>query len=430
MKTLQDFLTEKGISIEDFNKKSGDEKASLYNELNKVNAEAFKALKENTDANSQEVKDAIEQISKLRLEQVKSLNDSIKAQGLAIKKISEKISTDVSLTEKGTIVEGLKANIDNLLKLKNGGAGESKTGQFSFKVAGNMTLTGNVSGGNVPVEQREAGVNRIARRRTFIAELINAGVATSNLISWVEQALPDGVAGGTAEGALKNQIDFDLVVKNEAVKKRTAFIKVSTEMLDDVDFMRSEIDNELMVRLGLDVDSQTLTGNNVGQNLNGLVTQQTPFAAGTFAVSVPNANLVDVLVVAIDQIAAANHMASAIVLNGRDVTALKLQKVSATDKRYIDRLAIIAGQLSLDGIPIYENNGMTVGTFLVMDGTKATVFSKGDITIDFNLDSDDFTKNLRTVLAEWRGLVRIKSNDATAFVGGNIATSILAIKAP
>ena len=38
-----------------------------------------------------------------------------------------------------------------------------------------------------------------------------------------------------------------------------------------------------------------------------------------------------------------------------------------------------------------------------------------------------FTKNLRTILAEWRGLSLVKNNDRTAFVKGTFATDIAAI---
>ena len=94
---------------------------------------------------------------------------------------------------------------------------------------------------------------------------------------------------------LKNQIDFDLVVASETVVKRTAFIKVSDEMVDDISFMASEINNELMRELLKDVENQVYQGNGVAPNMNGIRTVATAFAAGSFAGTVDNANIVDVL---------------------------------------------------------------------------------------------------------------------------------------
>jgi hypothetical protein len=109
-------------------------------------------------------------------------------------------------------------------------------------------------------------------------------------------------------------------------------------------------------------------------------------------------------------------------MNPADVNKLLLIKASATDKRYIDRLIMIAGNMSLDGIPIIKTTLVTAGTYLIGDFTKAFVYSKGMIDVQVGLENDDFTKNLVTILAEWRGLALVKTNDRTAFVTGVFAT--------
>lgn len=425
MKTLNDFLTEKGIEMSAFEKMEGDAQAKLYVEYNNELKESYKALEEKVgdSATKEELKALGEAIEKAREEQVEHLNATLKTMGLAIKNAKDVSKDDVSLTSKESLSKGLEEKAEELKAMS-----ETGQGKVTMKVVGDMTIIGNVSGGNVPVEQREAGVNNIARRRTFIRELISNGVATSNLISWVEQTGVEGTPAGTVEGTLKNQIDFDLVVVSSAVKKRTAYIKVSTEMLGDIDFMRSEINNELTQRLSLDIDDQILNGDNVGQNLNGIIPQATAWSAGAFATSVVDPNIADVLTVADNQIEVANHMASVYVVHPTDMTALRLAK--STDAQYVDRLQDVAGQMSLDGIPVVKNTGIAQDTFLAMDGSKASVFSKGEMTIQVGLDSDDFTKNMRTVLIEWRGLNRIKGNDTTAFVTGTVSTSITALLKP
>jgi len=425
MKTLNDFLTEKGIEMSAFEKMEGDAQAKLYVEYNTALKESFKDLeaKVGISATKEELTALASEISKAREEQVEHLNATLKTMGLAIKNAKDVSKDDVSLTSKESLTKGLEEKAEELKAMS-----ETGQGKVTMKVVGDMTIIGNVSGGNVPVEQREAGVNNIARRRTFIRELISNGVATSNLISWVEQTGVEGAPAGTVEGTLKNQIDFDLVVVSSAVKKRTAFIKVSTEMLGDIDFMRSEINNELTQRLALDIDDQILNGNNAGQNLNGIIPQSTAWAAGAFATSVVDPNIADVLTVADNQIEVANHMTSVYVVHPTDMTALRLAK--ATDAQYVDRLQDVAGQMSLDGIPVVKNTGIAQDTFLAMDGSKASVFSRGEMTIQVGLDSDDFTKNMRTVLVEWRGLNRIKGNDTDAFVTGTVSTSITALLKP
>lgn len=416
-------------SADELSKMDAEGLAGYYTELNTHKANEMNALIE-AKASKEDIESLRTELSESRDQQMKQLNAVLETQGLAIKRLSAVEKEERAKNMYDGVKEALSHNAEKLSNLKAEDKSTASTSGFSFKAAGTMLISTNVSGGNVPVEQREAGLNRIARRNPFILDLVNRGTAVSNVISWVEQQNPDGGAGGTDEGAAKNQADFDLVVVSESVVKRTVFIKVSTEMLDDIDFMASEINNELIQLLLLDVDSQVLGGNGTAPNLQGIIGQATAFAGGTFAGTVDNANLVDVLTVAMNQIMIANHEANNIVLHPSDVTALKLIKVSTTDKRYIDRLVDVAGGLSLDGVRIVQNTGITAGTYLVGDFTKSTVFDKGALSIDVGMSGDDFVQNLRTILAEWRGLQRIKGNDTTAFVTGTIATDAAVLETP
>jgi len=427
MKTLNQFLETKGMKKEEFDGMTAEKKAEVYNELNELNAKAYNELKDKVEkgASSEDLEALKKDLADARDEQFKQLNETLAVQGLAIKNATSMNKGDVSLTNLQSVEKGLEDNAEALKRMAEGDKRES----VSFKAAGTMLISGNVSGGNVPVEQRIAGVNNIASRRVRLLDIVSRGTASSNVISWVYQANKDGAAGGTAEGALKNQIDFDLVVTSESVKKRTAFIKVSTEMIGDIDFMRSEINNELMRELLKDIESQVYSGTGLTTNLTGIKTVATAFAAGSFALAVDNANEVDVLTVAANQIAIAEQARPThILMNPSDVTKLKMVKVSSSDKRYVERLAMVAGNLSLDGIPILETTLVTVGTYLIGAFDMATVYDKGAISIEIGRDADDFTKNLVTVLAEWRGLCVVKNNDRTAFVTGTFATDMAALE--
>lgn len=422
------FIELKGSEWELFKKEATAEQLAEY--FSAKNEAKVKALEEAIEKRaSKEDIDALKnELTKDRIEQMKSLNEVLKEQGLMIKKLSEKEKEEKGAV-KGSVLAGLESVKDQLKDLSSGKSKDWVS--FSAKVAGTMTISGNVSGGNVPVEQRLPGLDTIASRRIRLMDLVSRGVAQSRVISWVSQANKDGAAGGTSEGALKNQIDFDLVVTSQSLKKRTAFIKVSDEMLDDVDFMNTEINNELIRELMKDIENQVYQGDNTGNNLNGIRTIASAFAAGTFALTVDNANFVDVLRVAINQIDIADQdAATAILAHPSDVTALLLIKASSTDRRYIDALQIVGGQLMLDGIPIIKTTLVTQDEYLVGSFPNATVWDKGEIDIEVGLDSDDFTKNLRTVRAEWQGLNIVKTNKRPSFVAGTISTDAAALETP
>lgn len=415
--------TFKEKTVEEISKLDDEEVVKYYRDLNVSNR---KKLQEAIDSKASK-----DDIDKLKTEIIEANDKKFDAfekalieQGKAMTIISKTGESKTSLRlfkEQVTI-----ALTDNLEKLKALKGDDALTSAFSFKVAGTMLTSTNVSGGNVPLEEREAGINGIARRRTFMFDLVARATTDSTTISWVEKQNVDGSAGGTTEGATKNQIDFDLVVVKESIKKRTAYIKVSDEMIDDIPFMASEINNELLEVVALDADSQIFGGDGIGNNLNGVVTQATPFAAGVHALAVEAANEVDVLVAGIDQVEVANFMPNFIVLHPSDVAKMLL--IKASDNNYIERLIFVNGTLSLDGIPIIKNTGVPSGDFLIGDFTKAGLFEKEGLNVQIGLDGNDFTKNLRTVRAEWRALLRIKGNDTPAFVTGTFATAKAALE--
>jgi hypothetical protein len=202
-------------------------------------------------------------------------------------------------------------------------------------------------------------------------------------------------------------------------------------MLDDIDFMQTAINDELTRELLKAVESGAYSGSGVSPQLNGVKTVATAFAPGSFAGAIDNANNVDVLTVAMDQIALAEQgMANAIFMNPSDVTALKMVKVSSTDKRYVERLAMVGGSLSLDGVAIIPTTLVAQDEYLVGDFSKAFMLQKGGIDIEIGYNADNFVKNFKTIRAEWRGVVYVKHNDRTAFVEGTFSTDIASLETP
>ena len=412
-KTFSEFLASKSIEQIKFDALTAEEKAGLYNEYNTELKSYIETLEKNVDgkATKEDLAQAVSDLNKTRVEQMETLNKALTEMGLAIKAGAEGQKVE---SIKG-LHEMLKDNKEKISSLKNGKDGFD----FEVKAVGTMLESTNVSGGNVPVEQRIAGLNIIPSRRIRLMDLVSRGTATSNIISWVYQSDKEGSAGGTVEGALKNQIDFNLVVASQNVVKRTAFIKVSTEMLDDIDFIETEINNELLRELNKDIELTAYSGDNIAPNMNGLSTVATAFSAGYFALSVDNANNVDVIDVALNQIDIAEQdPANAILMHPSDVTALRLIKLSATDKRYLFE----DGVATINGVAIIKTTLVTAGTYLVGAFNLATLYDKGSIRIEMGLDGDDFTKNLRTIIAEYRGAMVVKNNDRTAFVKGVFAT--------
>ena len=344
------------------------------------------------------------------------------SQGAAIKSAVEKLTKTESSQSK-SILEQLKEKKEELSRYKNG-----ESVKITLKAVGDMSIAGNVTG-QIPQAERLPGMNMVASREIKFLDVLQSGTISSNLVEWVYQSGKEGTAGQTVEAALKNQIDFDLLVGSQKVEKTTAYITITDEMLDDVEFMATEINNELNRELLKAVETGAYGGSGTSPQLNGVFTTATAFAAGTFALAVDNANEVDVLTVAANQIKIAEQgMPNYIFMNPSDVTTLKMVKVSSTDKRYVERLAMVAGSLSLDGVPIVETTLVDAGQYLIGDFTKAHIRTKAGVSIDVGYTGDNFIKNFKTIRAEWRGVVYVKNNDRTAFVKGVFAADKAALE--
>ena len=393
---MEEIIKELGLKI-DAMKKDSVSKAELI--------EAMSAVKE-LETKGEEVATL-----KTDLEEIALKVLQLETKGNA-NNVPESIST--LLTEKA---EELKA-----MKDKSGASV-----QITLKAVGTMGLATNVTG-QVPQAEREAGITRIVTRNPFVLQLVNVGTIMSNVWEWVEQKNREGGSAMTAEGAAKSQADFDLVVASANVKKVTAYIKVTKEMLDDVELMRSEIDQELTELINLKIDDQLLNGTGLAVNLTGINTNATAWAAGSFALAIPTPTKWDVLRTAINQVRVNLFEPNYILMHPTDVTGMELSKDS-TGQYIMPPFAALDGTV-VSGIRVVANTGIALDSFLVGDFTKAGVRFKEGLTINVGYENDDFTKNLVTILAEARLVQRVKSNHYGAFVKGVLSTSITALTKP
>jgi len=416
---FKEYLVSK--KVEDISTLDAEKQAELYNDFNEASKAAIesaielKASKEDVDAMKSE-------LSETMTKQFVALQTVLKEQGLYMKKIAKSDSIkEVPLNKL------LADNKDALAKLK-GSSNSADNVKMTLKAVGDMSIAGNTTG-QVPQADRNPIIGDVKSRSIKLMDLVTIGSIGSNLKEWMYVANEEGAAGATGEGLIKNQIDFEIIVGSQKVEKITAYITITDEMLDDVEQMRTLINNKLTTELNKSLEQGVFDGSGVSPILNGIDTVSPVFAAGTFALTVDNANEVDVLQVASNQIEIANQdMATAILMHPSDVTALLLTKMSSTDKRYVERLQMIAGTLSFDGIPVVKTTLVTVGEFLMGDFTKAKVDFKQGVTIEVGYNADNFVKNYKTIRAEVRAVCYVENNDRTAFVKGVFATAKAALE--
>ena len=194
-------------------------------------------------------------------------------------------------------------------------------------------------------------------------------------------------------------------------------------MLADLAFVRSEINTELMEAIEQNIDFSLVNGAG-GNDLNGLLGNIPNFSAGTFAGTIPGANIMDLIRICKAQIEAANFVPTHVVLNPEDVAKIELTKTSTGEYTYP---AFWDANMRVAGLVVVSSNNITAGTMIVGDFTKFNIKFREDMNMSVGYENDDFTRNMVTILCEARLVSYVKGNDVNAFVESDIATDIALI---
>lgn len=281
-----------------------------------------------------------------------------------------------------------------------------------FAVAAPEFKAPNTIGGwtaGVPVlTDYDRTIVRAKRERPVIADLLGSGAISGNAISYFVEGALTGDFGTVAEGATKPELQFgNPTAVVDALKKLAGWTKFSDELIEDADFLKTEIDVRMLYRLAMVEESQLLNGNGTGQNLLGLLNRS---GVQTEAAANP-ADRADAVFRAMTKVATATDLtADGIVINPLDYQAFRLSKDG--NGQYFGG-GYFQGQYGNGGVPeqpplwglrTVVTPAVAAGTVLVGAFSQgATVYRKGGVRVDAaNTNEADFINNLVTLRVEER----------------------------
>jgi HK97 family phage major capsid protein len=167
-------------------------------------------------------------------------------------------------------------------------------------------------------------------------------------------------------------------------------------MLNDFDYMESEIRNLLERDLMLVVDQKLLTGDGGSVEPKGLITGASAYVGTDLDGTITTPTNPDAIRAAILQMRLLNFKPDVVLLNPSDVAAIDLIKTS--DGHYIK----VETDAVMQNVRVIETNEVEAGNFLLLDTAKWFVRILEGLEIQFGFENDDFSKNLVTVIAELR----------------------------
>ena len=297
----------------------------------------------------------------------------------------------------------------------------AKTGSASLHVKNTLTtLTTDAAGsvGDGVQATRLPGVINVPQRRMTIRDLVAPGRMDGNTQEYVIEdgdiASVGAGAGMVAEGDVKPATSAQLDLRTVTARVIAANMKASRQALDDVSFLRSMIDQRLLYKLAFREEAQMLAGDNIGQNLHGIIPQAAAFSAPH---SVTGETPIDRVRLAILQVALQEYPGDGIVLHPTDWSKIETTKNAGGD--YV--IGNPQGNLAptLWGLPVVATQAIAANTFLVgAFRLGAQVFDRWDARVETGYVNDDFTRNLVTILAEQRLAFAVYR--PTAFVTGAV----------
>lgn len=244
-------------------------------------------------------------------------------------------------------------------------------------------------------------------RRPTVSSLLGVGRISGTGVTYYVEGPAEGDFKTVAEGAPKPQLHIvNPTSVTDRVKKIAGWFNTSDEMIEDVPFFVSEINNRGLYMLGLQEEFQLLNGDGTGDNLLGMLNR-----SGVQTLTQGSDTAANAIFRATTAVQTATGLTpDGIIINPVDYQELRLGKDSSG--QYYGG-GYFAGQYGVDGMPLQPpvwgyptvvSPAVAAGTVIVGALKVATtVYRKGGIRVEStNSHGENFTSNIVTTRIEER----------------------------
>ena len=400
--------------------------AELLAKVKEAGAEGFKekAAELASKLTALEAKDA--EASKL-VEALKNNLALVEAELKAFKEKGGELSP-LAKSIKSQITEQLeakKADWENFKSKTSNGFGLKIKAATNMLESSNITSTG-ATNAYVPKPDIRPGYIDLVRNLPLIEQYANGGATSSALMVWVDKYNAQGTAAATAEGVSLPLVSTAIKTETTQAVLEGAYITVSLQMLNDIDFMAAMIEQELMYKVNIQVDNDLLSATGGANALNGILNYAVAFISTAIATS--NPNNFDAIRAVIGQQRSLNFYPTHVFINPIDAANMDVVKDLYGRPIAQEYKQIGAdGQETIFGLKKVESPQIAAGTFLVADMSKFFVFNYEAFEIQYGWVNDNLIKNLITITGQRRLHSFASLNHLNAFVTGSFATVKAAI---
>lgn len=322
--------------------------------------------------------------------EVKALEDKITALG-------DKASKDDVEAVK-SLAEGIQETLDLLdVKVQNlgkGGASQMETKSFNQVLAETIednkdAIQNFKSGQNLRLEMKAVGDMSAAVNfpdaaglytqqrglyvppfeQTFLGDILPGATSAGTGIVYPERNGGEGSIDEWDGTEDKAQVDYDFIKREISFAWLAGILIIEREMLDDISWLTSYIQNQLLLDLKTRENAFILN-----RATTGLLAKATAYN-GTYTTAVER--LVDAAYGQLPEDTFGQHRATHFVMRPRDTVKIGLNQASGSGEFDLPQgtVGFAAGALNLSGIQTVATTSMAANNFLAMDA-RATQFVK------------------------------------------------------
>jgi HK97 family phage major capsid protein len=374
-------------------------------------------------ATKEEIKDLVSK------EEYAKVEEAARKQGEEITALKAQLESakPVDNSVRGQVTKWMEKNKEAIEKIKKGQKADLEALTIN-KVAITMTEAASLnSSAFLPNAQVLPGFNDLIRQQPTFWDYIPKARTSANPLVWVNKTNKQGNATFIGEGVLKPLASFELETETSTAKKVAERMKVSTEMLHDVDGLVSMIEGELRYEVLIAASTAVLTGTASATVPAGITTLASAFTLTTVTTTDPNN--ADAIRAAIAQLASLYFTSNIVaIINPIDAANMDLTKADTSGVYMLPPFVTADGRY-IAGVPVIESTEIAVGFLLIGDLSKYKISILQDFHIMWGWENDDFSKNLVTVIGEMRFHQYMSANHTGAFIYESFADIKTAITA-
>lgn len=244
--------------------------------------------------------------------------------------------------------------------------------QREVKNVGDMSIAANFPGA-VSLYQQVGSLIQSTYNRVWLSDVLPNGTSNASSILYPkENGGEGGAALWTDPSQDKAQIDYDLTTTSAFFKWIAGFVVVDRDMLDDIQFLLSYLQNKMLVSLKTAENSFILNGSSDTNPVTGLLDAATAYS-GSY--TKPVDRIIDAAYGQIAEDTDQFYTGTTVILRPRAAVAIGLNKSEGSVEYDLPAgsAAFANGKLALAGLDTPLTTAIAANTFVALD-KMATMF--------------------------------------------------------